>query len=96
MIILMAVLSVVALVLLLLPILVYDKTESALAGIGTLFFVVILIATPFQFLMSKQTTYELTVADWECSSTYEVRKFTGKTWHTVTECAEYSRKGVKP
>lgn len=88
-----------SLALIMLPFWVYDKTESGGKALVTFFCILAVEAGVVEAVMRsmpKQTTYELSVADWQCSSTYEARRFTGKTWVTSTECAEYSRKGAKP
>jgi hypothetical protein len=80
--------------LFMLPFWVWDKTESK-ERLVALFCILAVEAGAVEAVirsLPKQTTYELSVADWQCSSTYEVRRFSGKTWHTATECAEYSRK----
>jgi hypothetical protein len=40
-------------------------------------------------------SFELAKRDWQCTSTFETRRFNGKVWYTATECAQYSRKGAE-
>ena len=40
----------------------------------------------------KPEVFALRTDSWECTSTYQVREFTGKVWVTVTKCSQYSRR----
>lgn len=39
-------------------------------------------------------TLVLPVSEWECTSTYQERVFSGKIWITTTKCSNYSRRGL--
>lgn len=49
----------------------------------------VLIAGP------KSPTFELKKDEWNCTNTYEVRRFNGKYWYNTTECSQWSRKGIE-
>jgi hypothetical protein len=56
------------------------------------------IIMPFAFIYEAyhpSQKIELSKNEWECGTTYEKRVFTGKIWHTITECSSYQLKEIK-
>jgi len=58
-----------------------------------LVFSIVFIAAILEYVVDHQPPREfinLTASEWDCTSTYEVRHFTGKVWITSTECSQFS------
>lgn len=55
---------------------------------------ILLLCIPFLIYRDwSKETYDLKKENWECSSTYTHKVFTGKVWVNREDCSQYSLRG---
>lgn len=75
-----------------------DHNTSGWLQAGWVATSVLILASVVGYAYDHRTvppTFSLETAKWECTSTYEVQRYTGKHWTTDTVCSQWSRKATQ-